>query len=517
MKKMISIFLSMAVILTSVALIDFSASAQTDGFGYITNSDNTAEIWNYSGTQTDVVIPSEIDGYTVTKIGYPAFGGNSNIKSVFIPDTVIDIRAEAFECCTSLESINVSSNNPYYSSLDGVLMNKENSTLLQYPIGRKDMSYIIPNSVVIVNEQAFCYSTILKNIFIPSSVLYLNNPFYRCSGLENIEVDASNENYTSLEGVLFNKNCTQLLQYPISALRTSYDIPNSVTDISYRAFYTCKELQSITIPKSVTYIAYEAFAHCYGLKNLVVPSSVESIETQAFMSCSGLTSAVIENGVKQIYSGAFSNCFRLTTMVIPESVTYIGTLTFSNCSALRCVTVLNRDCAFPVCKNAIPANSAIRGYENSTAQTYASTYGRDFTAVDKYKPDSLGGSIRIGDAGLRFGFSFNKNLCENVEEYGLIYSYSETQDLTIETNGAKYLTAVNRKDDGDCVTFNLVFTDIPESAYNQVVSARAYVKVYGKYYYSDILCHSFRSVAQAVLADSSISQDVKDSLNNLLG
>jgi len=518
MKKLLSLFLSLVLLLSIIFGISISSYADSYGsFGYTPNqSTMEAQIYSYYGSEENVVIPSEMNGYTVTDISRNAFSSNSSIKSIYIPDTVNDIYSNSITACISLESIIVDENNPYYSSQNGVLFNKEKSVLMAYPAGKKDVTYNVPDSVVRIDEYAFDYSQNLKNVTIPSSVMWINYSFNMAEVLERIDVAEDNQNYSSIDGILFNRDKTQLHQCPRESKIVSFEIPYGVRTIDRNAFYYCKNLTNIVIPDTVTYISNYAFAHCYALKAVTVPASVDFIDPYAFMSCISMTSAVIEDGVIQIGTGAFYNCSKLTEMIIPASVTYISNLAFANCSSLKCVTVLNPNCGFAVCKNLIPPNSAVRGWENSTAQTYASTYGRVFSVIEKYTVDTLGGSIRITDAGLRFGFSFDKTQSENPEEYGFVYMYSQGDNFTVDTVGVKKLIANNRFDNGDNVTFNLVFTNVPKSAYDQIVSARAYVKIDGNYYYSDTLQYSFSGVANAVLADSEIGQDIKDRINNLL-
>ena len=133
-----------------------------------------------------------------------------------------------------------------------------------------------------------------------------------------------------------------------------------------------------------------------------------------------------------------------------------------------------------------------------------------------YDINALGGSIRVMDAGLRFGFAFYDTQCESVQEYGFVYSYSALDDFDINTTGIKQKIANNRIDYGDYTTFNLVFTGMPSSAYDQIISARAYVKIDGEYYYSPILQRSFNGVAQAVLADDTVDQATKTVIENML-
>lgn len=123
---------------------------------------------------------------------------------------------------------------------------------------------------------------------------------------------------------------------------------------------------------------------------------------------------------------------------------------------------------------------------------------------------------------LRFGFSFYDTKNKNVEEFGFIYSDSSTDNKLLTAYNADGKTIYNmsapnriRHDDG-VTTYNLVFTDIPESAYDFNISARAYVKINGKYFYSDILTRSFSQVAQAVLADNDIDSNTKETIRNML-
>lgn len=160
---------------------------------------------------------------------------------------------------------------------------------------------------------------------------------------------------------------------------------------------------------------------------------------------------------------------------------------------------------------------------NRTTSPWVQVIGADNHPVIEIKPiyfvDALGGSIRVFDGGFRLGFSFNDLQGAEVQEYGFVYAYTQTDDLNISlvgTDGVKKKIADNRIDWGDYITYNLVFTGMPKSAYDTVVSARAYVKVQGEYYYSPILQRSFNNVANAILEDSTVDQSTKDAINNLL-
>ena len=144
-----------------------------------------------------------------------------------------------------------------------------------------------------------------------------------------------NLNYSSENGVLFNKNKTILIQ----GKNGTYTIPNSVTSIGLLAFYGCSKLTSIVIPDSVTSVGDAAFDHCSGLTSVAIPNSVVSIGIGTFQRCSSLTSVMIGSGVTSIENYDFSFCSSLTSVVIPDNVTSIGFSAFYSCSGLTSVTI----------------------------------------------------------------------------------------------------------------------------------------------------------------------------------
>ena len=261
---------------------------------------------------TSITIPD-----SVTSIGGSAFLGCSGLTSITIPDSVTRIGYRAFAGCSSLTSIIVGTENENYTSDDGVLFNKDKTELIQYPIGNTREQYTIPDSVEEIGWEAF----------------------RGCSSLTNIIVGIGNEDYTSEDGVLFDKDKTGLIQYPIGNTREQYAIPDSVTGINSSAFEDCSSLTSITIPDSVTEIGYGVFSGCSGLTNITIPNSVTSIGEEAFEGCSSLTSMTIPDSVTEIGYHAFSGCSGLTSITIPDGVTEIGYSVFSGCSGLASITI----------------------------------------------------------------------------------------------------------------------------------------------------------------------------------
>ena len=419
-----------AVVLLLSFIIPFIASAydcEVDGIRYnLDKSTQTASVTsgNYSGI---VHIPEKIEyngaTYIVAEIGERAFYSCYGLTGITIPNSVTNIGKYAFSQCIgligtltipnsvtnigdyafwycSLTSIDVDSGNPNYASYNGVLFSKDMTRLIQCPGGFFG-SFVIPNSVTNIGDDAFYCCRGLTSITIPNSVTNIGEWAFRscsgltsvtipnsvteigemafsscsglmgliignsvttigdyafagCTNLTSIDVDSDNPNYASYKGVLFSKDMTLLIQCP-GGFSGSFVIPNSVKEIGIYAFGYCRGMTSITIPNSVTNIGMEAFNSCRGLTEITIPNSVTNIGSFAFYDCKGLTGTLtIPNSVTNIGERAFCGCSGLTELTIPNSVTEIGIYAFGYCSGLTSITIPNSvtnisDYAFGYC------------------------------------------------------------------------------------------------------------------------------------------------------------------------
>ena len=183
-------------------------------------------------------------------------------------------------------------------------------------------------SVTSIGEYAFDGCSGLTSVTIPQSVINIEDgPFIACINLKTINVDADNPNYCSMDGVLFNKDKTQLIQYP-GGKQGAYSIPNSVTSINDFSF-PYSVLTSIDIPNSVTSIGESTFYGCKNLTSVTIPNSVTSIGDNAFTACINLTSVVIGNGVKEIREGTFMYC-PFKSITIGTGIRKISSYAFVN-------------------------------------------------------------------------------------------------------------------------------------------------------------------------------------------
>lgn len=192
--------------------------------------------------------------------------------------------------------------------------------------------------VVAIGANAF-KDTSVTEIVIPSTVTKIGH-LALCASLnfENVEVNENNEHFTTVDGVLYSKDKTTLVQYPIGRDNTSFEIPSHVSVIGNGAFCNATSLTSITIPAGVTSIGDEAFKYCKFIE-LSLPEALTAIGDGAFEMCKDLTTINVPDTVTTIGESAFAYCEKISAINIPTGITNIGNNTFSYCYQLRSITL----------------------------------------------------------------------------------------------------------------------------------------------------------------------------------
>lgn len=273
-------------------------SVKDDPFAY--PPPKTVTITKYTGTESTVILPSEISSWPVTKIGEDALKDHTTITSVTIPASVTEIGSNAFAGCTNLTSVNYEGDwsNLTIQSGNPAVQDAANAPLF-------DFDFTLDNTAAIVTN--YKYKGTAADVTIPSR--YQGKPV------------------TAIGHAAFFNSAV-----------TSVTIPDSVTSIDDNAFGFCSQLTNISIPNSVTYIGFSAFAHCTSLKSITLPSSLSFISGSLFSGCSQLTTIHIPDSVPSIQSYAFYHCRNLETIRIPVSVTLIETDAFAGCPSSMTVT-----------------------------------------------------------------------------------------------------------------------------------------------------------------------------------
>jgi len=252
----------------------------------------------------------------------------SGLESIFMPEGLVSIGEGAFSDCWSLTDINIPET--VTSIGDAAFFECGSITNVWF----SDNS-----SLTSIGSKAFSGCRSLTHIWIPKATCVGSGAFSGCTELSFIAVEDGNKYHTSIDGVLFNKDCTQLIQYPAAAIGSYYSVPDSVTAIGANAFHGCENLTQIDLPDGLTNIGEEAFSNCASLMLIYIPDGVTSIESSTFYGCSSLINVDLPAELTKIGNGAFYECSSLIGVILPESVASIEAWAFAHCDSLTSVHI----------------------------------------------------------------------------------------------------------------------------------------------------------------------------------
>ena len=335
---------------------------------------------------TGANIPATISGTAVVKIGDSAFSGNSNLKSITLPEglktigkeafascaglTQIQIPAsvetignKAFESCSALQSIAVAEGNYYYSGQNGVLFDKDGESLLVYPAGKTEATYRIPEGVIRIGERSFAFAKNLKTLYLPDSMDTLD--------------DRDLEDAVGLKKVVFSDETMVIGDETFSGCTglTELSISSGVVSIGDKAMKGCVNLKKITFPDTLVVIGNDPFNGCTALETIQVsssnrrfaakegvlynkgvtklilypparaetyykmPDTVKEVSDDAFSGVKTLKSLILSSGMRTIPADSFTGMDTLTEVTFPQGVDRIDAFAFSECANLEQIMV----------------------------------------------------------------------------------------------------------------------------------------------------------------------------------
>ena len=356
-------------------------------------------ITKYTGSDTVLTVPGQIEGMQVAVIGSKAFSGCTDLVKVELPEGLTTIYAYAFENCTSLEEVklpdsittmgyrvfgndtslttvnypgsyttsvggNGANSNQYgqlfygCTSLDTVSIPEGTEVIAAHAFRGSSVSRIdIPASATVIGDHAFVDCKNLADVDLKEGLTTIYAyAFGNCTSLEEIELPDSIttmgyrvfENDTSLTTINYprsyttsvggngaNSNQYGQLFYGCTSLDT-VSIPDGITEIATHVFYN-SSINNITIPQTITNIGSYVFAQCQNLSEIDIPASVTVISDHLFSGCINLKEIDLKDGLTTIYAYAFEGCTSLEEIKLPDSITTMGYRVFGNDTSLTTV------------------------------------------------------------------------------------------------------------------------------------------------------------------------------------
>lgn len=514
--------------------------------------DENGVITAYNGSSKYLKIPETIKGITVTGIGYRVFY-RSQIARVFLPDTLKSIGEQAFKYCSNIEKIDCK-NVEYFGveafrgcdHLKAVETNGEFSLDAAAFKSCIVLSHIDFHSIKELGQQTFYNCYVIDGGYNNKIETIPKQAFHNCNGILYLELP----NLISVkEGGI--SNCILLETIKANKLKSvddsAFENDTSIKELDFpelsilngrMQFYNLFSVTRINLPKISGKLPDYCFSSIHNVDELVLNRITEIGSNSIIRSDIG---KVVLKNVEIINDNAFLNsnfdtlylpklnsvgnglnCVKSLDILFVPSLIDAGSLPFkSNETKIylsnKFVNCENFDANYKFGTIIAPKGSYAESLTKKETTNDATNFENNLTFVDS---DTMvaakGASIRPKDCGLRFGFSWDEiqklsEFADNVE-YGFEYAYGETENL----NKTKKATNRVYHPENNNTTFNLVFTGVPKTSFETVISARAYVNIDGMIFKSPILHRSFNGVANAALNDDTLDESIKEHIRQVL-
>lgn len=338
----------------------------------------------YNGSQTDVIIPDEINGVKVTAIGERAFYNNEILQKITLPNTIKKIYDSAFSWCFNLSETNIPEeleyigNYAFYrtsisefklpenitylgegafgstqittliipagtteigpemfssTNVDLSVLNDDIEKIREYAFGNCQNIYEfnVSDNVKSIGDAAFIKCLNLSKVYIGKNIEYIGVQAFANTNIKEYIVDEENPYYKSVDGVLYNHDMTELLAYPTKKNDNVFVIPESVTDIAQGAFQYQSYVTEVIIPKTITCIKWATFRISAQLKKIVIPDGVTKLEGDIFSYCDSLYDLYLPDSITEIDSTFYVECPNLTIHCSEDNNVYkeLGTRMFN--------------------------------------------------------------------------------------------------------------------------------------------------------------------------------------------
>ncbi len=342
---------------------------------------------------------SERETYTVpngvVRIGKYSFMRADNLDSVVFADTVQVVGDHAFSNSTisNLDMgkglITIENGAFRNGSWVNIVVPDSVTSIGNYAFRNNTdlQSLTLGKNVKTIGSQSIFECSPLKSITIPASLTEIKEgAIGDCYGLKEIIVEEGNENYKSVDGVLFSKDETVLIAYPMGNTALEYVIPETVTSVGSCAFYGAKKIENIIVPTSVTELGWGAFRECTKVKNIDLSYNISVIGQTAFYDCTALEGIIIPAAIKKIDTFMFGGCNNLKTIFVPSEVTYIDSAAFSSWLKVENVCYVGTQEDWQKMSKSVKALQEAEVYyagnlKDFVDRMYTVALGRDYDAV----------------------------------------------------------------------------------------------------------------------------------------
>lgn len=289
--RIVGIIVSMVMMLSLLPIVASAESGTYGNLKYIVYNNDYVEITGFNGEPTEIEIPTEIDELPVTSIGNYAFSDCTSLEHINISKNITNIRLLPFNGCSSLTSIDVDKDNSKYSSVNGVLFDKEQTSLILYPTGNSRTEYTVPNGVINIEHHAFNHCNSLSSVIVSNSVKNISfDVFIGCNQLKNVILPdnvvniGSNVFYDTAiyenpnnwyNGALYVGN--YIVATDSSSISGEYSVKNGTLGIAGGAFDSCDNLIGFDMKDSLVFIGAQAFWNCRNLEYVIIPDTFKTL------------------------------------------------------------------------------------------------------------------------------------------------------------------------------------------------------------------------------------------------